>query len=604
MITIPTTFSNGRFDLQTPIPGNALRVLYGATQTTVFQPGDVLPTIPDLGQSADREVVVNARPGVDCTDQVKALLQQIKPYGGTLVFPRIGGVGYYLSDKILIDFDHCTIILEDNVKYTGTTAISAVFHFRGSISPAKYLESPALIATRKITIDANGRNLIGYVHPAPGAGGTIMFGVWFQFCRNIKAENFYVYNGIAGGLIGSYCLGGSIDKIDVSDVRYDNGIYFYNNGEHYGLPQETNPGTWCNVTASNCRSWNCANHGMGIFGAIGVTYNNPKIWNCGNNSILGDDGQPRLAGPAGGLGIEFDLNTDPNALLDYKFTATNVQVTGSYGYAIRTNCKGTVIKGGFVKGSKIPTNWTDPAPFIWGTDIFVQYAATADIEIETEGSEQFGLRIQGGAGKFPKVKFNGRIKGAASRAVLAIGFERLNITSSSEFENNLGSAVIELNNSPANADAGYAKISGRFDNNGGSVLSANRIGHLDTSSIKGHNNCAALGASFHCIYIPSVQYLKSSDIMLTSTNGLQSRVLKCDSSLKAVLDRNSILGDQTSTSAPRADVVSTTLIADIFAVVPPAAAPSYHGQRWTDTNLNKVYMAKAVSAVGDWILLN
>lgn len=557
---------------------------------------------------------IAAQPGIDCSQQVSAAIESLRAQGGgTLHFPYIGGVGYHISQRILIDFSDVTVILEDDLRYTGTSPIPAVIHFRGAISPARYIDNVSLVAPRRVTIDGNGRNLVGYVQPAPGSPSGTMFCVWFQFCRNIHLENIYAYNGIAGGIIGSYCLGGKLVNPEASDVLYDNGIYFYNNGEHYGLPSENDPSTWANIEVKNAKAWNCANHGVGVYGAIGVTYENPKVWNCGNNQPTGADGQPRAAGPAGGIGIEFDSNTDPEALLDYRCTIINPQVTRSWGFGIRTNCRGTEVRGGFVRGSRIPTAYTDDATVpIWGSGVFVQNNASAVVTCDIVDCQRHGIRVQGGTGQFPTLRFDGLIQNSAYEAIQGVSVGNVVIAPTSRFVDNgrtgpnaatSGYFTVNINNSVLNTDGGYVALSGRFDNNGGQVAQINRIGDVDLRAISGKNNCSVMtAAARHAIYIPNSVNITASTIMLIGS--AMTRILKVDASTKAIIDRQSILGDQTNAALPRADVVSTNLIADVFSTAAPSAAPAYANQRWVDTNLNKVYWAKAASSAADWLILN
>lgn len=567
--------------------------------------------IQEIKNSLAKTWVVKASPGVDCAPEVIQGLADLKANGGgILYFPRIGG--YVTKSRFLIDFSNITVVLEDDIRYTETSRIDAIFHFRGSISPVAYLDNVALIAPKRVTIDANGRNLVGYVQPAPGSPSGFMFGVYFQYCRNVTIQNIYAYNGIAGGIILQYCLGGKMINCEASDVLYDNGIYIYNNGEHYGLPTEANPASWANIEVINPKAWNCANHGLGIYGAIGTTWINPKIWNCGNNTPTGPDGFARAAGPAGGFGVEFDSNTDPGALLNYRCTVFGLQVTGSFGFGFRTNCIGTKIIGGFIRAPKKPTAYTDSVPAIWGTCAFVQNAGTLVIEnVDMENSEQFGVRIQGTGTQQPKCRIEGcSITGCVDRALYAINFAEVYTSPNTIMSNNGtlagGVRAIELNNVPNFAGSGLARISGQIDGNGGPVMSAAQVGTLHLLNIRGHNNGALLAATDHAIFIDgALTNLYASDILLSSTNARQARIIRTNVTIaKAVIARESILGDQTSTTAPRADVAATTLIADVFSAVAPAAAPLYFGQKWYDTALSKMYFAKGQAGVGDWIILN
>jgi hypothetical protein len=439
-----------------------------------------------------------------------------------------------------------------------------------------------------------------------------MHGVLFQYCKNIRLENIYVYNGISGGITLSYCLGGVLLNPEVSDVYYDNGIYIYNNGEHYGLPTASTPASWANIEVVNPIAWNCANHGLGIYGAIGTTWTNPKVWGCGNNTPTAPDGFARTAGPAGGIGVEFDSNTDPTAALDYRFTAINPQVTGSYGFAFRTNCIGTKVIGGFLRAPKKPAAYTDTVPAIWGSAAFVQNNGTLSIEnVDIEASEQFGIRMSGTATQQPSLRVEGgRISGCVDRALYAVNFKEAYVSPHTIFHTNGtiagGAAAIEMNNVPNYSGLGICRIAGQFESNGGQVAVCAGVGTVHLQGIRGHNNCANLASANHAIYIDTATTtLIASDILLTSTNAKQARVLRTGVTIaKAVIARESILGDQVSTTAPRADVAATTLIADVYSAVAPAAAPSYFGQKWYDTALGKMYFAKGQAAVGDWIILN
>ena len=560
-------------------------------------------------------VYVTATPNQDCLADVTEKLAKIKASGGgTLIFPFIGGGGYKTSGQIkATGIDNLTIVLMDDLAYTGTSRIDSVLLVEGTISPADYCERPALISYNNAKIDANGRNIVGYVHPTPGQPGT-MVGVHFRYCKDIEIRGIYVYNGIAGGLMAQYCIGGTIADCSASDVLYDNGIYIYNNGEHYGSISDTTPDRWANIHVVNAKAWNCANHGIGVYGAVGCTFDNPKVWNCGNNTVNGPDGFPRAAGPAGGIGLEFDSNTDPNALLNYRLEINNPQVTGSFGFGIRTNCKGTKINGGFVRGTKIPTNHTDDATVpIWGSGVFVQTAGEADItgSIKIENSERHGLRIQGNSvgAKYPSVTFDGEITGSGSEAVQAIGVTLVSISPTSIIRDNGqvagGKTAVNISNQALNSGNGTVILAGRYDNNGGSLASLAYLGTLDlTRGITGHNNSGQLASAFHAIYVPQVGTIHAANIQLTSTNAKQARILKVDASTKAVVDRQSILGDQTNATQPRAEVVSTTFIGNVISTAAPATAPAYIGQQWLKTDTGTAYIAKGQSGASDWVALN
>lgn len=368
-------------------------------------------------------------PGVDALALINLALADIKANGGgTLLLPRIGGVGYYVSNPILVDFDNCTVEYDDHVKLTRTTAPNptltsiedyrqwaCVFIFTGNLftTPKTYIANPQLIAKRPgLVVDGNGRNITGFTYVVGGVGSH--HAVLFQFCTDPYAEKVYAYSGLVGGITFSYCPGNRSEYCSASHSVYDNGIYVFNNAEHIRTFSDTDKSTWSNGVHIGARAWNCPNHGLGIYGAVGVTYVDPKIWNCGNNTGT------HLSGPAGGLGIEYDPGYPGR---DYRFTAINAHVSGSYGFGIRTNCRGTRVTGK-VEKTLIPTNYADPSPYIWGSAVFVQSGASeCDFDVEIVGSERYGLRLAGG----DSAAFTASIAGtvltvsAVSSGTLAVG---------------------------------------------------------------------------------------------------------------------------------------------------------------------------------------
>lgn len=509
--------------------------------------------------------------GDNATDDL-ASIQEAVDYvsaigGGIVYFPQTLSGAYKISNAILVSTSNVILFLDNNITLTKTTAtsISPCSAIRIIGTSSNFISNVGVIANRPITIDCNGRNVTGYTH-VPGGDSSVVdhHGILTRFTRNIVFKNIYAYNGLIGGIIVSYSLGGTIDDCSASHSVYDNGIYIYGNGEQIVAFSDIDPSTWSGVKVNRAKAWNCANHGLGIYGAVGVTYTNPKIWNCGNNT--GTAG----AGPAGGLGIEFD---GTNATRNYRFLATDVEVSGSFGFGIRTNCRGTTIKGGFVTGVKIPTNYTDTSPAIWGSGVFIQNVTDCDVDVDIFACERVGLRVQGDTAKYPEVKYKGKIETCAERAIYGIGINDIVLDASNVYRNN-GSAsnttagsfyTIDINNAALNVNAGTAQLAGRFDNNYGGCISSSSLGVLDiTKGISGINNCAAYASAFHAIYVQSVVELKASNILLSSTNSKQARVLKVDASTRAYIDRASILGDQTNAAAPKAEVVSTTFIGDMI----------------------------------------
>lgn len=570
---------------------------------------------------------VRATPGVDCIAAVNSALASLKARGGgTLHMPFIGGVGYYISDRILVDFSNCLIWLEDDLTNTATTVrttagvpnlFDGTIIFRGTASV--YLDKVGLCAPRRVRIDCGGRNITGYTHDA-FAGGQYG-GVQFTFCKNIVCQNVYVYNPLTFGIHTTYALGGQIADCDVSDNLYDNGIQAGFNGETATTFSDTDPATWSNIYILNCRAWNCKNHGIGSYGAVGVVVLNPKVWNCGNNSGVAQ------SGPAGGINVETD---GTNLTRNYRFTAVNISVEGSFGFGFRTNCLGTRVYGGRIKNIKLPTAYSaDPSYPVWGSGAFIQGGATdcelLDVDIDgvcvgvsAAGASGSGIQMNNASTLYPGLTYRGKITNCRTRAVNGFGVGSVTISPESEFSANgdpTASAyaaagpynwTIMLQNSVANINGGDVKIGGKFDSNYGGVANTLSVGIVDVSDIRGRNNNISYSSAYHAIYIDTVATeLRAANILLTSSNSLQSRVMKSNGTIaKAVLSRESIIGDQTSTTAPRADIAATVMIADVYATAAPGTAPSYFGQKWYDTTNAKMYFAKGQASSADWVILN
>lgn len=340
-------------------------------------------------------------------DAVAAQVERCKQnLGGTVRLPRIGGAGYEFHTPILIDFDYCTIEYDDKVRITRTTALSgdpavianradliaksaSVFIFSGDLwSPTKtYLKGCALIAKRPgLRVDGNARNIVGYDYVLGKTGPHNA--VTFLGCENPYLSKVWAYNGLVGGITLSYCPGASSDDCCASDSLYDNGFYQFNNKEHIAAFNDDDKNTWANSNHRNVRAWNCDNHGAGVWGAVGVTFVSPKIWNCGNNNVVN-----RVSGPFGGLGVEYDPSAPER---DLRFVATDVDVTGSYGFGVRTNAAGTRIQGR-VRNLKYPTNYGAMPQAALSSACFIQTGARdCEIDIEIEDSEGYGIVIQGG----------------------------------------------------------------------------------------------------------------------------------------------------------------------------------------------------------------
>jgi hypothetical protein len=361
---------------------------------------------------ANTTVVNGAQPGVDAYDLITDALARCKLLGGgTVLLPKIGGVGYYISDTIVVDFDNCTILLDDNVTLTKTdptaargpdaasaTGVSGVgitaFLFAGKLTgPAaqrSYIQRPRIIGLRKVQINGNGNNATtaGAYTYVVGAAGTHM-PVVFNGTVNAEIRNIWAYNGLNGCIATAYSPGAIVEDVDVSLTQYDNGLTSFSNQEHILAYSETDQRTWSNQRWARIRAWDCANHGIDSYGSVGISLMDAQISNCGNDRASPTD----PSGPAGGLGVEWDgVNFDR----DYRFRAENVIVTGSTGFAFRTNCRGTVFSKCKAINTKAPVNYTDSTPGIWGSAVFLQtYARSCDIDVEIEGADNYGVRLQG-----------------------------------------------------------------------------------------------------------------------------------------------------------------------------------------------------------------
>jgi hypothetical protein len=169
--------------------------------------------------------------------------------------------------------------------------------------------------------------------------------------------------------------------------------------------------------------------------------------------------------------------------------------------------------------------------------------------------------------------FNVLKRPVSGQAASSVGVGDVVLDTSNIYKNNgnvinttIGSFyTVDITNQAINTNLGTAQIAGRFDNNFAGCVQVANLGVVDlTRGISGINNQAAYATAFHAIYIPSSVEIKAANILISSTNSKQSRILKVDASTRAYIDRNSILGDQTNAALPKADVVSTTFNGDII----------------------------------------
>lgn len=556
--------------------------------------------------------------------------------GGTVVVEHIGYGGYSISDCIVVDFDNCTILLDDDVTLTKTTAKSFVgpdasaatgvhgvsmcaFLFAGKLigSGKYYLKRPQLIGLRKVMIDGNGRNCTDYGTYVVGSAGNHhvvgFMGVDDAVCRNV-----YAYNGLTGGITQAYGHGTLFEDCDASHSVYDNGLLIGANSEHFLTFSDTNPRTWNNGRIVNCKAWMCANHAGGAYGAVGVTLENFKYWGCGNNTGAA------VSGPAGGINVEHD---GVNVTRDYRFVAINCEGDGSYGFPFRTNCRGTRLIGGRFTGTKKPTNYTDAAIPLWGNAIFVQGGATLDaIGVVIDGADAYGIRANTANGLFPSVRFGGRIENCALGSIYAFGIALLKTDLSCEFNNN-GSVgqtdgtkySITVSNAgstaASNQDLGVVDIAGSFNENHGPIATVSRIGTFNVNrGINGHNNAKSSTSSVVMITADDItQRLRVANIMITSdqNDGTSKvgRIMRVGQvSASAVVDLPSVLGYQINTSVNNVSFTTTPSHFNYHShryleAAAPTLAPVFVGQEWA-TTAGVFYKAKGKSAVGDWMQLN
>lgn len=604
--------------------------------------GDAAAPVSEARIRRDVYVVQGATSSVDSYPLIAAAVAKAKAAGGgTVVLPHIGGGGYRVSEVVVVDFDDCTILVDDDVSLTKTTALAAVgpdaasasgvngismcvFAFLGKLTGPtenrRYIKRPRLIGLRKIRIDGNGSNCTDYTYSVGSAGNHLS--VLFFGTINAECRNIYAYNGLVGCVTTGYSPGAIVEDCDASHSVYDNGIYSLQNMEHLAALDENDPATWGNQRIINCRAWECRNHGIGSFGSVGTVVVNPKIWNCGNNTPQSDGAGGYIdAGPAGGLGIEYN-NSDP--LRNYHFTAINPEVTGSYGFGIRTNCKGTRIIGGFVRGTKLPTSYAFSSLYdTWGHGIFVQSGADAVIECDTEGNARDGIYMIGET-HAPSLRYKGRIAGNERRAITGFGVALLDMsTDCSVIGNGTAGATpsspvyaIEINNSPSNTDAGTVIIAGRFDDNLIAVANVERVALWDLSKgIRGHNNLAGYATPGVAIRSTGVVGRAAiANILLTNANALTGRLVVLQAASYVDADIDSVNGQYTNNTVPSVDLSALTpnaIYSDHYRAlggVAPTFRPLKFGQKLIDTSgsggVRPIYFATGVSDPSDWARLN
>lgn len=566
-------------------------------------------------------VVRDAVPGVDALTLIQAAVAKVKAMGGGTVFlPYIGGGGYRISDTIVVDFDDCTILLDDDVTLTKTDATAlvgpnapyetgvngvaiAAFYFAGVLrgpGAKSYIKRPRLIGLRRVKIDGNARNVTNFTYALGAAGGH--HAIVFSGTIDAECRNVYAYNGLVGGITQVYGGNALFVQCDASNIAYDNGIDTQYNLEHIATFSDDDPTTWNNARIIRCRAWACANHGIGIFGAVGVYIENPKVWNCGNNTGTA------VSGPAGGIHAEHD---GTNTARNYRFRAVDCEINNTYGFGFRTNCLGTYASGR-IRKTKIPTAYTDSSSPIWGNALFVQGAADAELQFDVDGAERNGIRMAAAGSLYPSARFRGKIENCNDGAILALGIARLVTDPTSLFRANGNSGqttsstyfAITINNGSANTDAGVADIAGTFEDNYCAILTTSRLGTLTlTRGIRGHNNAAAATSATQQIYgTDLLQFLSIANISITNTNGKVARIAQFGTPSSATVDYASILGAQSNGSVPSVSFATTPGV--MFGnryneASAPTGTPTYTGQIWSTASA--IYQAKGRLSAADWI---
>lgn len=532
------------------------------------------------------EYEVKAAPGVDCLDSVNAGLAFLRSIGGgTLRFPTIGGVGYYISDMVYVDFSNVTIELCDRIKLTKNTVrqsygvtnpntgspntpnlFDGVIVFRGR--PGDYLTGCSVVAPRRVLVDGNGAAIDAqgsYVHDAFASGNYAA--VQMTMCIAPVVRNIETTNSLSFGIQLSYAPGGIVDNSKARNTVHENGIQVAFNKEHYGAVSDTDQTTWGAYRLVDCEAESCKNHGIGSYGAVGVQIVNPKVSNCGNTNGL------EQAGPAGGINVEHD---GTNTTRNYRVVITNPHVTNSIGFGIRTNCAGTQVSKGNVVGTKKPSNYTESNPTIWGSAVFVQGAGTLETDgLIVDGSERVGYRLQAAGTLYPSLKINGgRVTGCKERAVYGVGFNQVVISRSTEVVNNGNSAdantlqnfTCEFNNAAGNADGGTVDFSGWYYGNQGCVISTSRVGNVILNDVAGgENNANANATAYHSCYIDTcLGMLKVDKVNLSGVNLKQARVVRAVGTHSRIFaSPDCVQGFQTGSLLPKFDYAAATISVNV-----------------------------------------
>lgn len=497
--------------------------------------------------------VLGASSSTDSLAKVNAAIARCKAAGGgTVIFPRIGG--YRVSDTITIDFSNCTILLQDDVTLTKTTPTDLspqiVFSFEGTVSTP--ISNVSLIADSMVTIDGNASNVTGYTH----ATGKQHHAVYFRRCKNIRMENIRVTNGLVGCITTLYVLKGLVKNCQTDLALNDNGIYFYGNGEGFGVSfDDTDPETWCSIVCEDCISHDNTNFGMGIFGSVGVTYVNPIIYSCGNNSGTA------LAGPHGGLGAEFDSSISGANLRNHRLTVINPTIYDCWGHGVFNNTKGSHFLGGRVENTKIPTNYSDTTPFLWGHNFYIQNGAQDTIITSmSKGAGRSGIRLNGDSAQslYPGLTFGGKSIGNARNGIEGYSISFLAILPEAEISlngepsntnTNTAPSAVNVSNASGNAQGGRMIMSGQYFDNYGRVAQVSSVGELHLTDITGSQNLSAFtlgtGQASAIETAGLITTLMVKNVSLTDSNFRTIQIVTAPVVTYAIVNSDTVTGQQT-----------------------------------------------------------
>lgn len=491
----------------------------------------------------------NVVPGVDALPYINAAIAALKAAGGgTLMLPQIGGSGYVVSDRILIDASNILVLIYDDITLSRTTVGPnefGVFVFAGA--PSAYIDNVGLVAPRRKVKISSGASLL----PTQTYDQSKRhFTVGMRYCRNIVVERVYAYDSYRFGICTEYCLGGRISGCDASVTLFDNGIQVGYDSPSYSA---TDPATWSSITIENCRAWNCKNYGIGTFGASGVSIINPKVWNCGNNTPA--DGNP---GIAGGINVEQDPNFPDR---EYYTEIINPQVDNCFGRGIYySNCKGRVI-GGYSRGAKKGSNWVDdPAP---KNGHGVLALANADVEIvgtELTGNEGYGAAAVAYLTRQPKLRLNGsKIRQNLSGA--AYGFRAAEFVvapnciaegngTASVAGNRDQTAVVTYQGSSSDTQA-VVSISGEFRANLNMIANVDNARCCTFKEISGYDNGSGNTSAYHQTLATNCDLLFARNFSLIDRNSKTASFVSMASVGRAIVDEDSMQGQWLSAAGAK-----------------------------------------------------